>query len=127
MIPQDCQMSLIDCKPQLHCYMIPLPPCLPRNSTQMSDQLISGSQPCCRQVSAGGSLSNTLLAMARLGAAEDGLHGRGRLRVAMDGVVGRDALSQFYSAQMATAGVAVLAQPGPNSSTGEPATLSWFF
>ena len=72
----------------------------------------------CQQVSAGGSLSNTLLALARLGRAEDALCSRGVLRVAFDGIVGGDALSAFYSAQMREAGVSVLAEPGPNSSTG---------
>lgn len=76
------------------------------------------------QVSAGGSLSNTLMALARLGAAEHEIHGRGQLRVAMDGIVGGDALSQFYSAQMANCGVSVLAQPGPNSSTGTVMVLT---
>lgn len=71
-----------------------------------------------KQVSAGGSLSNTLLALARLGRAEDALRCRGPLRVAFDGIVGGDALSAFYSAQMRDAGVSVLAEPGPNSSTG---------
>lgn len=71
-------------------------------------------------MSAGGSLSNTLLALARLGRAEDGLYCRGPLRVAFDGILGSDvALSAFYSAQMANAGVSVLAQPSPNSCTGE--------
>lgn len=72
------------------------------------------------QVSAGGSLSNTLLALARLGAAEHVLHGRGALRVAMDGIIGGDPLSEFYNSQMRRAGVQVLARPSPCSCTGEP-------
>jgi sugar/nucleoside kinase (ribokinase family) len=76
------------------------------------------------QVSAGGSLSNTLLALARLGRAEDALCSRGPLRVAFDGIVGGDALSAFYSAQMREAGVSVLAEPGPNSSTGTVMVLT---
>lgn len=77
------------------------------------------------QVSAGGSLSNTLLALARLGRAEDGLYCRGPLRVAFDGILGSDvALSAFYSAQMANAGVSVLAQPSPNSCTGTVMVLT---
>lgn len=70
-------------------------------------------------MSAGGSLSNSLLALARLGRAEDVLCCRGALRVAFDGIVGGDALSAFYTAQMRDAGVSVLAEPSPNSSTGE--------
>ena len=72
------------------------------------------------QVSAGGSLSNTLLALARLGAAEHALHGRGTLRVAMDGIIGGDPLSEFYNSQMQRAGVQVLARPSPSSCTGAP-------
>lgn len=72
-----------------------------------------------QQVSAGGSLSNTLLALARMGRAEDALYCHGALRVAFDGIMGGDALSAFYTVQMRDAGVSVLAEPGPNSSTGE--------
>mmetsp|Transcript_18668 Transcript_18668/g.56425 ORF Transcript_18668/g.56425 Transcript_18668/m.56425 type:complete len:447 (-) Transcript_18668:375-1715(-) len=76
------------------------------------------------QVSAGGSLSNTLLALARLGAAEHALHGRGTLRVAMDGIIGGDPLSEFYHSQMQRAGVKVLARPSPASCTGTVMVLT---
>lgn len=81
---------------------------------------LSSIEPCHwgLQVSAGGSLSNTLLALARLGAAEHALHGRGTLRVAMDGIIGGDPLSEFYHSQMQRAGVKVLARPSPASCTG---------
>lgn len=71
------------------------------------------------QVSAGGSLTNSLMALARLGAAEHAVHGRGQLRVAMDGIIGSDVLSSFYNVQMKQAGVEVLARPAPQSCTGE--------
>jgi len=43
-----------------------------------------------RQVAAGGSLSNTLVALARLGAADDALRASGPLRVGMAAVAGSD-------------------------------------
>lgn len=42
------------------------------------------------QVSAGGSLSNTLVALARLGCAEDELRASGALRIGMAAVAGSD-------------------------------------
>jgi hypothetical protein len=41
-------------------------------------------------VSAGGSLSNTLVALARLGAADDALRASGALRIGMAAVAGSD-------------------------------------
>ncbi len=70
-------------------------------------------------VSAGGSLSNTLMALARLGQAAGARGGR-PLRVAMAGVCGEDALGSFYAAQMRKAGVEVLSDPVPGANTGEP-------
>ena len=58
------------------------------------------------------------MAIARLGASEHELHGRGRLRVAMDGIIGSDLLSTFFHLQMRQAGVEVLAHPAPGSCTG---------
>ena len=70
-------------------------------------------------VSAGGSLSNSLVALSRLGAAAErqALQPAG-LRVAMAGVVGGDPLSHFYSAQLQDAGVNIISQPEPHSCTG---------
>ncbi len=71
------------------------------------------------KVSAGGSLSNSLVALSRLGAAAErqSLQPAG-LRVAMAGVVGADPLSHFYSAQLRDAGVSIISQPEPHSCTG---------
>lgn len=79
--------------------------------------LLEGLDQSDYQVSAGGSLSNTLVALSRLGAAA---HHRGdrQLRVAFGGLVGSDALGKFYQAQMDRSGVAVLSQPVPHSNTG---------
>ena len=70
-------------------------------------------------VSAGGSLSNSLVALSRLGAAAErqSLQPAG-LRVAMAGVVGGDPLSHFYSAQLQDAGVSIISLPEPQSCTG---------
>ena len=71
------------------------------------------------KVSAGGSLSNSLVALSRLGTAAErqSLQPAG-LRVAMAGVVGNDPLSHFYSAQLRDADVSIISQPEPNSCTG---------
>lgn len=76
------------------------------------------------QVGAGGSLSNTLMALSRLGAASEGRHGARRLRVAMAGLVGGDPLGSFYSAQMRAAGVEVLAAPAAAVNTGTVVVLT---
>ena len=72
------------------------------------------------QVTAGGSLSNTLLALARLGAA-GAVSGAPGLRVAMGGVLGSDPLGSFYAAQMRQAGVTIVTQPKPGTNTGAKA------
>lgn len=70
------------------------------------------------QVSAGGSLSNTLIGLSRLGQADNCLRGSGGLQVALAGAVGSDTLGSFFAAQAANAGVAILADTVPDSSTG---------
>ncbi|GAB4822062.1 hypothetical protein N2152v2_009108 [Parachlorella kessleri] len=75
------------------------------------------------QVCAGGSLSNTLMALARLGQAAGARGGR-PLRVAMAGVCGEDALGSFYAAQMRKAGVEVLSEPVPGANTGTVVVLT---
>ena len=71
------------------------------------------------KVSAGGSLSNSLVALSRLGAAAERQSLQpAALRVAMAGVVGGDPLSHFYSAQLRDAGVSIISQPEPHSCTG---------
>ena len=75
------------------------------------------------QISAGGSLSNTLVALSRLGIAEQRLHGSGQLRVGMAGVVGADALGVFYASQLEKAGVEIVSQAQSNSATGQPHML----
>lgn len=55
-------------------------------------------------ISAGGSLSNTLLGLARLSAAGAARWGGAPLRVGMAGLVGSDPLGGFFSAQVAPGG-----------------------
>lgn len=76
------------------------------------------------QIAAGGSLSNTLQALARLGAAAEAL-GTGRnVRVGMAGLIGSDSLGAFYRAQMRAAGVHVVSSPTPEAHTGTVVVLT---
>jgi sugar/nucleoside kinase (ribokinase family) len=74
-------------------------------------------------LSAGGSLSNTLAGLARLGTAAPGAAGR-PLRIAMAGLIGDDALGAFYAAQLRAAGVAVVSPRAPGAATGTVAVLT---
>lgn len=76
------------------------------------------------QVNAGGSLSNSLVALARLGLADAQLHACEPLRVGMAGSIGGDALGEFYQAKLATAGVDFLSKPQANSATGTVVVLT---
>lgn len=73
------------------------------------------------QISAGGSLSNTLIDLARLGNANGG---EGSIKVAMAGLVGGDALGAFYKSQMTAAGVSVLASVDEHVHTGTVIVLT---
>ena len=55
---------------------------------------------CAYSVSAGGSLSNTLQALARLGHAGSRVLGGAPLRVGMTGLIGSDPLGGFYTSQV---------------------------
>lgn len=75
-------------------------------------------------ISAGGSLSNTLMALARLGEAGHRLAGEAPLRVGMAGLVGADPLGGYYTAQMRQAGVAMCASPTEGANTGTVCVLT---
>jgi sugar/nucleoside kinase (ribokinase family) len=75
------------------------------------------------QVTAGGSLSNTLMALSRLGTAAE-LQGSPKLNVAMSGLIGSDPLGSFYSAQMKTAGVDVVSPTTEGANTGTVVVLT---
>eukprot|EP00887_Chlorella_sp_A99_P006310 scaffold3.g6310.t1 len=76
------------------------------------------------QISAGGSLSNTLMGLARLGAAGVARAGAREVRVAMAGLIGADPLGAYYAAQMREAGVEVLSPPAPGAHTGTVCVLT---
>jgi sugar/nucleoside kinase (ribokinase family) len=64
-------------------------------------------------MSAGGSLTNTLVAIARLSAA----HGQ-PMRIAMGGATGADVLGSYYNAQLEAAGVQIVGEPQPGAGRG---------
>jgi sugar/nucleoside kinase (ribokinase family) len=73
------------------------------------------------KLSAGGSLSNTLVALARLGTASTQSR---TLNVAMTGSVGSDALGDFYRTKLLRAGVHFLSQPVVDGTTGTVIVLT---
>ncbi len=80
------------------------------------------------RLSAGGSLANTLVGLARLGAAQTGSSSssisKQGLRVAMGGAIGGDALGKYFAAQLNAAGVQCVGTPAPGSQTGTVMVLS---
>lgn len=76
---------------------------------------------CSFKAAAGGSLSNTLVALARLGT---GLNGEPRLNVAMSGSVGSDPLGEFYRAKLRRANVSFLSMPVKDGTTGTVVVLT---
>lgn len=89
-------------------------------------QLINGLDGASYKVTAGGSLANSLVALAKLGRARSDASGgtRAQLQVAMAGPVGSDPLGRFFSSQMERAGVRMLTPPPPDSNTGTVAVLT---
>ncbi|CAI5524372.1 unnamed protein product [Closterium sp. Naga37s-1] len=98
---------------------------------------------CSYKLSAGGSLSNTLVALARLGAVpasapgsssrNSGAGGAGNgaaadggpaLRVAMTGSVGSDPLGEFYRTKLRRANVHFLSKPVADGTTGTVVVLT---
>lgn len=75
------------------------------------------------QISAGGSLANTLANMGRLGMANES-EGAVSLKVAAASIVGCDALGSFHTAQQSQAGVHTLSRPLPESCTGTVIVLT---
>ena len=65
-------------------------------------------------------MSNTMLALARLGAASKQRFGSGRMRAAFAAIAGSDPLGRFFLAQLQQAGLALLSNPTPDSNTGGP-------
>ncbi|KAI3435849.1 hypothetical protein D9Q98_001907 [Chlorella vulgaris] len=75
-------------------------------------------------IAAAGSLSNTLLGLARLSQANSAAWGDAPLRVGMAGLVGSDPLGEYYTAQMRQAGVQVTATPLEGAATGTVTVLT---
>eukprot|EP00268_Persea_americana_P057211 TRINITY_DN6838_c1_g1_i1.p1 TRINITY_DN6838_c1_g1~~TRINITY_DN6838_c1_g1_i1.p1 ORF type:complete len:516 (-),score=108.13 TRINITY_DN6838_c1_g1_i1:182-1729(-) len=76
---------------------------------------------CSYKAAAGGSLSNTLVALARLGSQPIG---GPRLNVAMAGSVGSDPLGGFYRAKLRRANVDFLSAPIKDGTTGTVIVLT---
>ncbi|KAL8043678.1 hypothetical protein ABFX02_08G000600 [Erythranthe guttata] len=76
---------------------------------------------CSYKAAAGGSLSNTLVALARLGGQTIG---RPSLNVAMAGSVGSDPLGEFYRSKLRRANVNFLSAPVKDGTTGTVIVLT---
>ncbi|KAJ4957368.1 hypothetical protein NE237_024479 [Protea cynaroides] len=76
---------------------------------------------CSYKAAAGGSLSNTLVALARLGGPSNG---GPTLNVAMAGSVGSDPLGSFYRAKLRRANVNFLSEPVKDGTTGTVIVLT---
>lgn len=76
---------------------------------------------CSYKAAAGGSLSNTLVALARLGCKPIGSPA---LNVAMTGSVGSDALGGFYRSKLCRANVKFLSEPVKDGTTGTVIVLT---
>lgn len=63
-------------------------------------------------------MSNTMLALARLGGASKQRFGMGRMQAAFAAIAGSDPLGRFFLAQLQQAGLTLLATPTPDSNTG---------
>lgn len=75
-------------------------------------------------VAAGGSLSNTLLALARLGEAGARAGVAAPLRVGFAGLLGSDPLGAFFASQMTRAGLEMVSPPSPGAATGTVVVLT---
>ena len=63
-------------------------------------------------------MSNTMLALARLGGASKQRFGMGRMQAAFAAIAGSDPLGRFFLAQLQQAGLTLLATPSPDTNTG---------
>uniref|UniRef100_A0A7N0TBX9 Carbohydrate kinase PfkB domain-containing protein n=1 Tax=Kalanchoe fedtschenkoi TaxID=63787 RepID=A0A7N0TBX9_KALFE len=84
-------------------------------------RVLQAMDGCSYKAAAGGSLSNTLVALARLGR-ED--HGSAPLNVAMTGSIGSDLLGGFYRSKLRRANVSFLSEAIENGTTGTVIVLT---
>ncbi|KAK9866445.1 hypothetical protein WJX84_007095, partial [Apatococcus fuscideae] len=86
-------------------------------SVEQRGEILQALDAGAYQISPGGSMSNTMLALARLGAASKQRFGSGRMRAAFAAIAGSDPLGRFFLAQLQQAGLALLSNPTPDSNT----------
>lgn len=84
-------------------------------------RVLQAMDGCSYKAAAGGSLSNTLVALARLGSRSVG---GSDLNVAMAGSVGSDPLGGFYRAKLRRANVNFLSKPVKDGTTGTVIVLT---
>ncbi|KAL5568283.1 hypothetical protein UlMin_024858 [Ulmus minor] len=84
-------------------------------------RVLQAMDGCSYKAAAGGSLSNSLVALARLGCASVGAP---PLNVAMTGSVGSDPLGEFYRAKLRRANVHFLSPPIKDGTTGTVIVLT---
>lgn len=77
---------------------------------------------CSYKAAAGGSLSNSLVALARLGSSQSA--GYPELNIVMGGSVGSDPLGSFYRAKLRRANVHFLSKPVKDGTTGTVIVLT---
>ncbi|KAL6905375.1 hypothetical protein ACP4OV_002976 [Aristida adscensionis] len=77
---------------------------------------------CSYKAAAGGSLSNSLVALARLGSSRSASYPE--LKIAMAGSVGSDPLGSFYRAKLRRANVHFLSKPVKDGTTGTVIVLT---
>ncbi|KAI3855656.1 hypothetical protein MKX03_030513 [Papaver bracteatum] len=84
-------------------------------------RVLQAMDGCSYKAAAGGSLSNTLVALARLGGRSIGGPG---LNVAMTGSIGSDPLGGFYRTKLRRANVRFLSEPIKDGTTGTVIVLT---
>ncbi|KAG5233031.1 fructokinase [Salix suchowensis] len=85
-------------------------------------RVLQAMDGCSYKAAAGGSLSNSLVALARLGCKPVG--GHPALNVAMAGSVGSDPLGSFYRSKLQRANVNFLSEPVKDGTTGTVIVLT---
>ncbi|KAK9840254.1 hypothetical protein WJX74_006291 [Apatococcus lobatus] len=93
-------------------------------SVEQRGQILQALDAGSYQISPGGSMSNTMLALARLGGASKQHLGMGRMQAAFAAIAGSDPLGRFFLAQLQQAGLTLLATPTPDSNTGTVIVLT---
>lgn len=119
LLPAGCGLCRWDCKTHVphvavHCRVI---------STAEREQIVYRLAAQSPQISAGGSLANSLVAVSRLGASA-ALTGSNELRVSMAGCIGADAHGEYFQSQLQSAGVNFATRPAADSETGTVVVLT---